>query len=117
VDNSSRVAQEEIFGPVLAVISYDGGDEEAVRLANDSVYGLGGGVFSDDVERALDVAARIRTGTVGVNSLGIDPSFPFGGFKSSGIGREHGREGLDGYLETQALGLPMQASEWPARVL
>jgi aldehyde dehydrogenase (NAD+) len=105
VDNTMRVAREEIFGPVLAVIAYDG-DEEGLRIANDSEYGLGGAVFGADTERAMGLARRIRSGTVGVNSLGIDPAFPFGGFKDSGIGRELGREGLLSYQTTQTIGLP-----------
>jgi aldehyde dehydrogenase (NAD+) len=118
VSNDMRVAREEIFGPVLVIIPYDGGDDEAVRLANDSEYGLSGAVFSADLERALNVAVRIRSGTVGANSIGMDPAFPFGGFKASGIGRESSsREGLSSYLETQSIGLPMRAVDWPNRIL
>ena len=107
VSNDMHVARAEIFGPVVSVIPYD--DEEmAIRIANNSEYGLGGAVFGTDVDRAINVAHRIRTGTVGVNTLGIDPAFPFGGFKQSGVGREFGREGLASYLETQTIGLPLQ---------
>ena len=96
VDNRSTIAQEEIFGPVLAVIAYDG-EDEAVRLANESDYGLGGSVWSADVDHAVTVAERVRTGTIGINSYVADPGSPFGGVKSSGIGREMGPEALDAY--------------------
>ncbi|MFF4397424.1 aldehyde dehydrogenase [Streptomyces sp. NPDC001480] len=102
VDNSMRIAQEEIFGPVLVVIAYDD-EDDAVRIANDSEYGLSGGVWSTDEARALDVARRIRTGTVTVN--GASPAFdgPFGGFKASGIGREYGAVGLGTYTEYKTI--------------
>jgi aldehyde dehydrogenase (NAD+) len=93
VDNDSAIAQEEIFGPVLSVIAYDGTDE-AVALANNSAYGLGGSVWSADADRAMTVARRIQSGTVGINSYLIDPTAPFGGVKASGLGRELGPEGL-----------------------
>lgn len=93
VDNSSRIAQEEIFGPVLAVIPY-GDEREAVELANDSPFGLGGSVWSSDTERATEVARSIHTGTVGVNDYQMDIDAPFGGVKASGMGRELGPEGL-----------------------
>lgn len=93
VDNNSAIAQEEIFGPVLSVIAYDGTDE-AVALANSSAYGLGGSVWSADADRAMTVAGRIQSGTVGINSYLIDPTAPFGGVKASGLGRELGPEGL-----------------------
>ncbi|KUI01961.1 aldehyde dehydrogenase [Mycobacterium sp. IS-3022] len=101
--NSMRIAREEIFGPVLTVIPYR--DEgEAVAIANDSEYGLAGSVFTDDTERGLDVAARIHTGTFGVNQgYTMDPFAPFGGVKGSGYGRELGREGIDGYTETKSI--------------
>jgi betaine-aldehyde dehydrogenase len=105
VDNGMRIAREEIFGPVLCVIPYDG-DDHAVALANDSDYGLGGSVWTADVERGAAVAERIRTGTIGVNHYGPDFRSPFGGFKASGIGREYGPEGLDEYTELQSLALP-----------
>ncbi|MGH2726304.1 MAG: aldehyde dehydrogenase family protein, partial [Actinomycetota bacterium] len=90
VDNAMRIAQEEIFGPVLAVNPFDS-DDEAVAIANDSIYGLAGGVWSSDPNRAMGVADRIRTGTVWVNDYHlISPKYPFGGYKQSGIGREHG---------------------------
>jgi acyl-CoA reductase-like NAD-dependent aldehyde dehydrogenase len=106
VDNSMRVAQEEIFGPVLCFIPFDD-DDHAVRIANDSVYGLSGGVWSGDAERALALARRVRTGSIAVN--GCYPPFPlvpFGGFKESGLGRELGPEGLANFLEPRSIGLP-----------
>jgi aldehyde dehydrogenase (NAD+) len=106
VDPDSTIAQEEIFGPVLVVIPYDD-DDDAVRIANDSRYGLSGAVTSASLERALGVARRIRTGTVSVNGgLWFGPDSPFGGYKESGLGREHGVEGFEEYLETKAIGLP-----------
>jgi aldehyde dehydrogenase (NAD+) len=96
VDNGHTIAQEEIFGPVLAVIPYDDVDD-AVRLANDSDFGLGGSVWSEDPERALSVANRVRTGSIGINSYVNDPASPFGGIKASGMGREMGPEGLSGF--------------------
>ena len=102
VHNSMRVAQEEIFGPVLAVIDYDG-DDEAVAIANDSVYGLSGSVWSNDEERALAVARRMRTGMVSLNGRPQAFGSPFGGFKESGIGREMGPEGFRAYLETMSI--------------
>ena len=106
VDNKMKIAQEEIFGPVLAVIPY-GSEEEAVSIANDSQYGLCGSVWTPDIERGAKVAARVRTGCVAVNSgMIVDLKSPFGGFKKSGIGRELGPEGLAGYLEYQSIILP-----------
>ncbi|MEV7320541.1 aldehyde dehydrogenase [Streptomyces sp. NPDC093970] len=98
VDNSMRIAREEIFGPVLVVIPYDD-EDEAVRIANDSEYGLSGGVWSADEARALEVARRLRTGTVGVNGASVSFDGPFGGYKASGIGREYGAVGLAQYVE------------------
>jgi len=104
--NSSRVAQEEIFGPVLVVIPHDG-DADAVALANDSTYGLSGSVWGADRERAVGVANRIRTGTVGVNGgLWFSPDVPFGGYRQSGVGRESGVAGFEEYLETKSLAEP-----------
>jgi acyl-CoA reductase-like NAD-dependent aldehyde dehydrogenase len=97
------VAQEEIFGPVLCILPYDGGDDEAVRLANGTVYGLGGAVWGRDAERARRVARRLRTGQVDVNGGAYNPLAPFGGFKQSGLGREGGRYGLEEYLELQSI--------------
>jgi acyl-CoA reductase-like NAD-dependent aldehyde dehydrogenase len=105
VTNSMQVAREEIFGPVAVVISYED-VEDAVRIANDSPYGLAGAVLTQDHARGVAVAQRIRAGAVGVNSLGYGLAFPFGGFKQSGIGREHGPESLHEVLEVKAIGLP-----------
>ncbi len=106
VDPDATIAQEEIFGPVLAVIPYQD-DDDAVRIANNSRYGLSGAVSSASLERALAVARRIRTGTLAVNGgLWFGPDSPFGGCKQSGIGREHGVEGFEEYLQTKTLGLP-----------
>ncbi|MBC3191750.1 aldehyde dehydrogenase [Pseudonocardia sp. C8] len=103
VDNGDQLAREEVFGPVMAVIPYDGGDDEAVRIANDSNYGLAGSVWSADEARALDIARRVRTGTIGVNYYNIDLGSPFGGMKDSGVGRELGPEGFDNYLEYKSM--------------
>jgi aldehyde dehydrogenase (NAD+) len=103
VDNSMTIAQEEIFGPVLVVIPYED-DEDAVRIANDSGYGLSGGVFSGDEARATAIARRVRTGSIGVNGgvwYGADS--PYGGYKRSGVGRQNGLEGFEQYLETKAI--------------
>ena len=105
VDNSMRIAQEEIFGPVLAVIAY-ADEEDAIRIANDSIYGLSGGVWSADEARALAVARRIRSGTVNVNGGNFyGPDAPFGGYKQSGLGREMGPEGFEEYLETKTIAI------------
>lgn len=107
VDPDHTIAQEEIFGPVLAVIPYDGGDDEAVRIANHSIYGLSGAVTSASEERALAVARRIRTGTLSVNGgMWFSVDTPFGGYKQSGVGRENGQMGFEEYLETKAIALP-----------
>ncbi|MDT0202671.1 aldehyde dehydrogenase [Nocardioides sp. AE5] len=106
LDNSARTAREEIFGPVLVVIPHDG-DDDAVRIANDSPYGLSGSVDSASLERAQSVARRIRTGTIGVNGgqwFGADA--PFGGYKQSGLGREMGVAGFEEYLETKTIATP-----------
>ncbi|MEU0030446.1 aldehyde dehydrogenase [Streptomyces sp. NPDC006335] len=102
VDNSMRIAQEEIFGPVLVVIAYDD-EDEAVRIANDSEYGLSGGVWSADEDHALEVARRVRTGTVTINGASVAFDGPFGGFKASGVGREYGAVGLGTYTEYKTI--------------
>ncbi|MFG3207412.1 aldehyde dehydrogenase [Streptomyces sp. NPDC048192] len=102
VDNNAVIAQEEIFGPVLSLIPYDDVDD-AVRLANDSEFGLGGTVWTSDPERGRAVAHRVHTGTIGVNRYIPDPAAPFGGVKASGLGRELGPEGLTGYQQTQTV--------------
>jgi len=106
VDNRMRIAQEEIFGPVLCAIPFDD-DDDAVRIANDSIYGLNGVVHSADSDRALAVARRIRAGTINLNAANaFDADAPFGGYKQSGIGREMGVEGFEEYLQTKTIGLP-----------
>ncbi len=106
LDNSSRLAQEEIFGPVLVVIPHDG-DDDAVRIANDSEFGLSGSVTGGDLERATAVAHRIRTGTIAVNGgVWFSPDAPFGGYKQSGLGREMGVAGFEEYLEVKTLAFP-----------
>ncbi|HWD05770.1 MAG TPA: aldehyde dehydrogenase [Amycolatopsis sp.] len=102
VDNAFTIAQEEIFGPVLSVIPYDGVDD-AVRIANDSDYGLGGSVWTADPGRGAEVAKRVNTGTIGVNAYLPDPTAPFGGVKASGMGRELGPEGLAAYQQLQSV--------------
>lgn len=102
VDNSQVIAQEEIFGPVLVVTPYEG-DEDAVRLANDSDFGLGGSVWTRDAAHGLDVARQVRTGSFGINRYMTDPIAPFGGVKSSGLGRELGPEGLAAYQNLKSI--------------
>lgn len=111
VDNSSRLAQEEVFGPVLAVTPF-ADDADAVRLANDSRYGLSGSVFTASTERAMSIARSVRTGTFGINGGNYSgPDAPFGGYKASGVGRQGGPEGFASYLETKTIGstLPLDA--------
>ncbi|MEU8001095.1 aldehyde dehydrogenase [Catellatospora sp. NPDC049111] len=98
VDNGMRIAREEIFGPVLVVIAYDD-EDDAVNIANDSDYGLSGGIWSADADRAMSVARRLRTGTVTLNGSPMSFDGPFGGYKASGLGREYGAVGLTGYVE------------------
>ncbi len=103
VTNDMRIAQEEIFGPVLVVIPFED-DDDAIRIANESDYGLGGGVSSGSFERAMNVARKVRTGTMSVNGgMSIAGDIPFGGYKASGIGREWGVEGIEEYLETKLI--------------
>ena len=108
LDNTAKVAREEIFGPVLTVIAHDG-DDDAVRIANDSPYGLSGTVFSADADRAAGIAARMRVGTVNVNGgVWYSADMPFGGYKQSGIGREMGLAGFEEYLEIKAIATAAQ---------
>jgi aldehyde dehydrogenase (NAD+) len=102
VDNASTIAQEEIFGPVLSVIPAES-QQQAVDIANDTIYGLNNSVFTNDVDRAYDVARQLRSGTVGHNSFRTDFGIAFGGFKQSGIGREGGRDGLLPFLEAKTI--------------
>ena len=107
VDQTMTIAREEVFGPVLCVIPFD--DEAgAIRMANDSDYGLSAGVYTQDPSRAIRVARALRTGTVGINGLFVyPPPAPFGGYKTSGLGREGGREGIENYLETKTISIPL----------
>ena len=106
VDPDSTVAQEEIFGPVLCVIPYED-EEDAIRIANNSIYGLSGGIWSGSEERALSVARRIRTGTMSINGAQwFDVDTPFGGYRQSGVGRENGVAGFEEYLESKVVALP-----------
>jgi aldehyde dehydrogenase (NAD+) len=111
VDNTSIVAQEEIFGPVLCVIPY-GDVDDAIAMANDSKYGLGGTVWTADDQRGLDVAYRVHTGTIGINGYRGNLAAPFGGVKGSGFGREMGQEGLSNYQSLKSVH-PRPGSSWP----
>jgi aldehyde dehydrogenase (NAD+) len=102
VKNNMTIAQEEIFGPVLCVIAYDT-EDEAIRIANDSKYGLHAAVLGTDLQRARRVASQIRSGRVVINGMTDDPQAPWGGFKYSGFGREYGRFGVEAFLETRAI--------------
>jgi aldehyde dehydrogenase (NAD+) len=102
VANEMTIAREEVFGPVLVIIGYDS-DDDAIRIANDSPYGLYGYVSSPDLERARAVARRIRSGMIEVNAAGIDIRAPFGGYKRSGNGREYGRRGFEEFLEVKSI--------------
>jgi aldehyde dehydrogenase (NAD+) len=105
----ARIAQEEIFGPVLVVIPYET-EDEAIDIANNSLYGLSGSVFGGDVARATDVARRVRTGTISVNGAAfLADDVPFGGYRHSGLGREHGVEGFEEFLESKTIGIPATA--------
>ena len=106
VDNKMTIAQEEIFGPVLSIIPYDT-EEDAIKIANDSVYGLAGSVWTTDVPKGIEISQKIRTGTYGINWYAFDPGSPFGGYKNSGIGRECGPEGVEHFCQLKSVLLPM----------
>jgi acyl-CoA reductase-like NAD-dependent aldehyde dehydrogenase len=108
VDNSMEIVREEVFGPVGVIVSFDD-EDEAVRIANDSNFGLSGGVWSADSANAYAIARRLRTGTVSVNggAGGINPDAPFGGYKHSGLGREFGAHGIQEFLEHKAVTWPV----------
>ncbi len=108
VRNDMRIAQEEVFGPVISIITYED-EDDAVAIANDSIYGLSGAVFTADPEHGFEIAKRIRTGTVNVNASVIDFTLPFGGYKQSGVGREGGAEGLEEFFETKTVHFPAPA--------
>ena len=105
VSNDMSIAREEIFGPVLSVIPFDV-EEEAVRLANDTDYGLAATVWTSDVRRAMRMTKAIKAGTVGVNGYQLEPNSPFGGFRQSGLGREGGRAAVESYTELKTVLLP-----------
>jgi len=105
VTNTMTIAKEEIFGPVLSIIPYEN-EADALRIANDSDYGLCGTVWTTDVDHGIDIARGVRTGTYTVNGFGMEWGAPFGGYKSSGVGRELGPEGLEEYLELKTINLP-----------
>ncbi|MGW3205356.1 aldehyde dehydrogenase [Streptomyces sp. NPDC001135] len=108
VDNAMRVAREEIFGPVVCLLPYDD-EHEAVKIANDSEYGLSGSVWTADVEHGVEIARQVRTGTYSVNTFSLDMLGPFGGYKNSGLGREFGPEGFGAYHEHKMIHLPAGA--------
>jgi aldehyde dehydrogenase (NAD+) len=112
VDNSSTIGREEIFGPVLSVIAAEN-EQDAVHIANDTIYGLNASVFTNDVDRARAVARELRSGTVGHNAFRTDFGMAFGGFKQSGIGREGGKEGLLPFLETKSVILEGRPDAYP----
>jgi aldehyde dehydrogenase (NAD+) len=102
VKNDMTIAKEEIFGPVLSVITY-ASEDEAVEIANDPEYGLHAAVLGTDLQRARRIASQIRSGRVVINNMTNDPQAPWGGFKYSGVGREYGRYGIEAFLETRAI--------------
>jgi aldehyde dehydrogenase (NAD+) len=104
VDPAAPIAREEIFGPVLSILAAES-DADAIDVANDTIYGLSGAVWSSSREAAVEAAAQIRTGQVDVNGAGFNPLAPFGGYKQSGVGRELGRYGIDDVLEIKAVQL------------
>jgi aldehyde dehydrogenase (NAD+) len=106
VDNKMTIAQEEIFGPVLSIIGYDT-EEEAIKIANDSAYGLAGSVWTTNVPRGIEISEKIRAGTYAINWYAFDPCCPFGGYKNSGIGRENGPEGVEHFTQQKSVLMPM----------
>ncbi|HEX5402508.1 MAG TPA: aldehyde dehydrogenase [Pseudonocardiaceae bacterium] len=106
VDNKMTIAQEEIFGPVLSIIPYDT-EDDAIAIANDSVYGLAGSVWTTDVPHGIEISQQIRTGTYAINWYAFDPCCPFGGYKNSGIGRENGPEGVEHFTQQKSVLMPM----------
>ncbi|MGH3531540.1 MAG: aldehyde dehydrogenase [Mycobacterium sp.] len=106
VDNKMAIAQEEIFGPVLSIIPYDT-EDDAIAIANDSVYGLAGSVWTTNVPRGLEISEKIRTGTYAINWYAFDPCCPFGGYKNSGIGRENGPEGVEHFTQQKSVLMPI----------
>ncbi|NGY63599.1 aldehyde dehydrogenase [Lentzea sp. NEAU-D13] len=104
--NDMAIAREEIFGPVLTVVPFDD-EEEAIRMANDTEYGLGAGVYTNDVRRAFRVSKRLRVGMVGINGFQLEPHVPFGGFKQSGLGREGGQSAYEAYTELKTVMMPL----------
>ncbi len=106
VDNKMAIAQEEIFGPVLSIIPYDT-EDDAIAIANDSVYGLAGSVWTTNVPRGIEISEKIRTGTYAINWYAFDPCCPFGGYKNSGIGRENGPEGVEHVTQQKSVLMPM----------
>lgn len=106
VDNKMTIAQEEIFGPVLSIIPYDT-EDDAIKIANDSVYGLAGSVWTTNVSKGIEISEKIRTGTYGINWYAFDPGCPFGGYKNSGIGRENGPEGVEHFTQQKSVLMPM----------
>jgi aldehyde dehydrogenase (NAD+) len=106
VNNNMTIAQEEIFGPVLSIIPYDT-EEDAIKIANDSVYGLAGSVWTTNIPRGIEISEKIRTGTYAINWYAFDPGCPFGGYKNSGIGRENGPEGVEHFTQQKSVLMPM----------
>ena len=106
VDNKMTIAQEEIFGPVLSIIPYDT-EEDAIKIANDSAYGLAGSVWTTNVPHGIEISEKIRTGTYAINWYAFDPCCPFGGYKNSGIGRENGPEGVEHFTQQKSVLMPM----------
>ena len=106
VDNTMTIAQEEIFGPVLSVVPFED-EADAIRLANDTEYGLGGTVFTTDIQKAFRVTRAVRAGTFGINGYGVEPHAPFGGYKQSGLGREGGREAVEAFTEIKTVMVPL----------